>query len=855
MKSSILVLALALSCLGLRAQEPEKAPAMTRDDIRAAEGRLMTNIRQLTYEGLRAGEGYFSADGTRMIFQSERDEKNPFYQIYLMDLDTGDLRRLSPGFGKTTCAWIHPNGKLALYASTHEDPEALVKMKAELDFRASGQQRRYAWDYDETFDIYSHDLDSGEVINLTNVRGYDAEGSYSPDGKWIAFASNRHAYTEPLSVEDRQRFEVDRSLFMDIYLMKADGSEVRRLTTARGYDGGPFFSADSSKICWRRFTEDGVRAEVWTMNVDGSDQRQITRIGAMSWAPTFHPSGQYLIFATNKHGFANFELYLVDAQGHGEPVRVTWTDKFDGLPTFTSDGKKVSWTSQRTPNGQSQIFIADWNHEAALALLKEGRNGQKTAPTEDRGQAHAVESPALSPLEALGQAVAIETVPAITVDDLEAHIGLLASDATAGRFTGSEGELLASLYVSTRMKQLGLDVATELIRPAPAVPDTGHDAKGNTLTAADSPLVAHAPDSVAIDHVLAFDWSIAGGHGSQAMKGVGHNVVGILRSDAKEKLPAIVIGAHMDHLGTGGVGAAYSRSTGEDQLKTHYGADDNASGVSALLEVAQYLVDLKKKGKLDVDRDIWFCAWSGEELGLLGSNDLVKEVWEKAGKPDDLRGVFAAYLNMDMVGRLESKVIMQGIGSSSIWRREIERRNAPIGLPMSLSDDVHLPTDTMSFYLRGVPILAAFTGAHGDYHRHTDTAEKLNYEGMRDIARFMGLMARGLAASDEAPDYIKVERKQTESASARQGIYLGTVPDYAEAPIPGLQLSGVSAGGPAEKAGLKGGDIIVELAGEKVTDIHSYMAAFGKLEIGKAAKVKVVRDKETIELEIVPGTR
>ncbi len=843
MKSSFIAILLALLTLGLSAQEPAAAPEMTRDDRREAEGRLMSNIRQLTYEGLRAGEGYFSADGSTMIFQSERDEKNPFYQIYLMDLESGDLRRVSPGFGKTTCAWIHPKGKLALYASTHEDPEALVKMKAELDFRASGQERRYSWDYDETYDIFSHDLETAEVRNLSRVKGYDAEGSYSPDGKWIAFASNRHAYTEPLSPEDRQRFQVDRSLFMDIYIMKADGTEVRRLTTTRGYDGGPFFNADGTKICWRRFNESGVLAEIMTMNVDGSDQRQITRIGAMSWAPTFHPSGEYLIFATNKHGFANFELYIVDAEGRGEPVRVTWTDGFDGLPTFTGDGKTISWTSNRTPQNQSQIFIAEWNHEAAGRLLREGMNSTKTAPSEDRAHAVAAIDPhrALSDLDVLHAALTDATSTAITVEDLETHVGLLASEATLGRFTGSRGEFVAALYVGARMKDLGL------------APPRGELTNPNNFH-----IVGDVDDELAhkaMAHVFAFDWSLPGGHGSEAMSGVGHNVLGVLRSDAKEKKPAIVIGAHMDHLGTGGVGAAYSRSTGDDKLETHHGADDNASGIASMLEIAEYLVDLKKQGKFDADRDVWFCAWSGEELGLLGSNEVVKSVWEKNGKPDDLRGVFAAYLNMDMVGRLENKVIMQGVGSSSIWRREIERRNAPVGLPVSLNDDVYLPTDTMPFYLRGIPILAAFTGAHGDYHRHTDTPDKLNYEGMRDIARFMALMARGLALSDESPDYIKVERQKTDSASRSQNIYLGTVPDYAEAPIPGLALSGVTAGGPAEEAGIKGGDIIVELAGEKVTDIHTYMAAFGKLTAGEESTVKVVRDGKTVELKITPGTR
>ena len=303
-------------------------PDITEADPQAAaarEAELLSRTRQLTFEGRRAGEGYFSRDGSQMVFQSEREAGNPFFQIYLLDLETGDVQRVSPGVGKTTCAWIHPDGDRVLFASTHEDKEAEAKQKEEIDLRNSGNQRRYAWDYDETFDIYDFESDTDEYVNLTNKRGYDAEASWSPDGKLIAFTSNRQAYDGELSEEDRKQFEIDPAYLNEIYLMNADGTDVRRLTEEPGYDGGPFFSPDGQRICWRRFTPDGAIAEVWTMNVDGSDQRQLTRLGAMSWAPFYHPSGEYLIFTTNRHGFANFELYLIDVEGKSQPVRVTYT--------------------------------------------------------------------------------------------------------------------------------------------------------------------------------------------------------------------------------------------------------------------------------------------------------------------------------------------------------------------------------------------------------------------------------------------------------------------------------------------------------------------------------------------------
>ncbi len=807
------------------------------------EARFLSGTRQLTFEGLRAGEGYFSVDGSSMIFQSERSAKNPFYQIYRMDLETGDTERISPGIGKTTCSWIHPDGKRVLFASTHEDPQALVKMKAELDFRASGQERRYAWDYDDSYELFVYDPKTGERKNLTNTMGYDAEGSYSPDGKWIAFASNRSGFTEKLSKADQQRFDKDRSLFMDIYIMKADGSQVKRLTKARGYDGGPFFSPDGSRICWRRFSEDGMRAEIFTMNVDGSDKKQLTHINAMSWAPSFHPSGEYLIFSTNKHGFGNFELYLVDKNGEGKPIRVSFTDKFDGLPMFHPDGKSLAWTSQRTPNAKSQIFIGKWDHAKALALIKSQRMPAKSRPTsKPTTTSRATSQPsqvAMTDYRRIAfvmNKLGIETDPKISVDDLKLHLETLASNATKGRFTGSMGEELAAIYAARRFQDMGLSPLSQ------ARADNGIelDAQGATMA-----LVLRTEGNI-----QEFKFKI---DTDPKITGTGHNVVAVLRSDAQDKLPAIVLGAHIDHLGT--QGGSFSRSKKEHKNKIHHGADDNASGVATLLEVAEYLSDMKSRGKLKSRRDIIFCCWSGEELGLQGSKYFTMLLWEMAGRPASLNGKFAAYVNMDMVGRLDKKLTIQGVGSSSIWRGEIEKRNAPVGLNIALNDDVKLPTDTTSFYQRGVPILALFTGAHTDYHRYTDTVDKINYDGMAEIGRFLALLARGLSLRETNPDFIQVSEEVEVKSRRSSGVTLGTIPDYAEADIPGVPLQGAVEGGPADKAGVEPGDIIVELAGDEVSDIHTFMAAFAKLKVGVPVKMIVVRSEKEVELTIVPGAR
>lgn len=331
---------------------------------------FLSRVRRLTVEGRRAGEGYWSPDGKRLVFQSERDPANPFYQIYVLDLTSGDTRRISPGVGKTTCAFFRPGTDEIEFASTHADPKSKQYQDDELAFRASGKERRYSWDYDPEMDIWSYNEKTGAMKRLTTAKGYDAEASYSPDGQWIVFTSMRGAYDHPLSDKEKKQLETDPSWFGEIYIMRADGSGQRRLTNAPGYDGGPFFTPDGKQIVWRRFDEAGLIADIWMMNPDGTNQRQITDFGSMSWAPYMHPSGQYIIFASNKLGFENFELFIVDAEGKKEPVRVTYTDGFDGLPVPSPDGKLLAWTSTRSGGGQGQIFLANWNHEKALEAIR-----------------------------------------------------------------------------------------------------------------------------------------------------------------------------------------------------------------------------------------------------------------------------------------------------------------------------------------------------------------------------------------------------------------------------------------------------------------------------------------------------
>ena len=307
--------------------------------------------------------------------------------------------------------------------------------------------------------------------------------------------------------------------------------------------------------------------------------------------------------------------------------------------------------------------------------------------------------------------------------------------------------------------------------------------------------------------------------------------------------PWIVVGAHYDHLGRGDRGTSLAGK--EEAGGIHHGADDNASGTAAVLAIG----DALRRAPQMRRRHVLLAFWSAEEIGLVGSNAFVTS-------PPVPKEQIAAYFNFDMVGRMaDNRLIVQATGSSPVWGRVLERANVAAGFDLVVQPDPYQPTDVANFNQAEIASLAFFTGSHADYHKPSDTADKINYE---DLDRIVGLAAsviRTVADADEAPAFTKVEQPATTRASlAGVRVTTGTIPDYATE-VKGLLLAGVMGGGPAEMAGLMKGDVIVEIAGQTIANIYDYTYALELLRVNQPVKVVYLRNGERRETQLTPGAR
>lgn len=384
-------------------------------------------------------------------------------------------------------------------------------------------------------------------------------------------------------------------------------------------------------------------------------------------------------------------------------------------------------------------------------------------------------------------------------------IRYLASDALQGRLAGSPGARCAGEYIARQFHRLGL-------KPAG---DGGTYFQSLPLASTVNP---HAPT------------------------GTGRNVIALLDgSDPDLRNQVVVIGAHYDHLGLGPFGSLAPDSVGS----VHNGADDNASGVGALIEVARHLSTGPRPS-----RSIVFVAFTGEEFGLIGSSYYV-------GHPAAPLDATQAMVNMDMVGRLQAKpLIVYGTGTATEWPDIVEKAAAAAGIPISEISDGYGPSDQTSFYARDIPVLMFFTNTHEDYHRPTDDFDKIDTVGVRRVAALVAGITRTVA---DRPARLTLERGAGKPPAARAeargyGAYLGSVPDFTPVDY-GVKLSGVRADSPADEAGIRGGDIIVRFGSMDIKDLYALTDALRAHKPGESVPVTVLRDGKKITVQVTLGSR
>ena len=318
------------------------------------ESKYLSNVRQVTSGFMKAGEGYFSPDAKTIIYQAV-PQGYPFYQIYAQHLAGGEPKLISTGRGRTTCSYFSPDGKHVIYASSHRDPQLSQteddERKRQAEDQRTGTRRRYQWDFDPYTDIYTADLDGKNLKPLTDTKGYDAEGAFSPDGRLIAFCSDRDG--DP-----------------DLYVMNADGSGVRQLTDNPGYDGGPFISPDGKWVVYRSDRKKEGFLQIHAIGIDGTNDVALTDNVGVNWAPYWHPTEPYIIWTGADHSDPkarpNYDLWLMRYEikdgriTPGHVTRLTDEPSADVLPVFSPDGKQLMWTSNRTADHSSQLWIGDF---------------------------------------------------------------------------------------------------------------------------------------------------------------------------------------------------------------------------------------------------------------------------------------------------------------------------------------------------------------------------------------------------------------------------------------------------------------------------------------------------------------
>lgn len=762
---------------------------------------------------------------------------------------------------------------------------------------------------DGDIELYRMDADGKNVKRLTNAPGYDGGAFFNADCSKIVWRASRPKPGKQLDDYKRllaQSPPLVRPSKLELYVANADGSDAQQITYLDAASFAPYWHPSQKRLLFSTNYGDpkGREFDIWGVNIDGTGLERITYAGGFDGFPMFSPDGSLLAFASNRAtepGKHDTNVFLAKWVENASEPRIVET----GADRIKKD---VSWFADPARDGRgiglAGLEASGKHIEDRMKALGLAPAGDDTAFRQAFPVVTNLKQEDTTALEIGGQAIAKEDFVVLGYSPHKANVtaalvfadyGIVAKElgrydyanldvkgkiVVVRRFVPDDakfaspdaqrrfGDIRRKAFWAREKGAAGLIVIDDPARPAQAAADWKQPEEAK--------LPSLQPEGYADAGLPVVVLKRSVGHGlverlqkKQATKAKlavalapvssqAFNVAGRLVAEPKDgkKLPGvIVIGAHYDHLGRGG---RHSLAPHADE--PHVGADDNASGAATLLEVARELAAKKS----ELRRDVVFVAFSGEESGVLGSAHFVQK-WiaaenankpkgAKAAKPSDKATGIFAMLNMDMVGRMrDNRLQVLGAETATEWQGMIASACEDNRVSCAASGDGYGPSDQINFFSAGVPVLHFFTGTHSDYHKPSDTADKVNAAGSMQTGKICANIA--LATSQrEAPLTFKADAQGPAPHGDMRSFNasLGTIPDYGGpgAGKKGVLLAGVRPGGAAEKAGMKKGDVLVRLGKSEIASVEDLMFVLNASKPGETVPAIVVRDGKETKLEV-----
>ncbi len=886
----------------------EVATGPTAGAMTPEEKKHFKSLRQLTFGGENA-EAYFSFDGTRLSFQA-RGADEGCDRIYTMPTTGAPTpTRVSSGLGATTCAHYFPDGNSLLFASTHLGAEAcpprpdmsqgyVWAIHDTFDIfsaRADGSELKRltetpGYDAEGTvcakdgsiiftsvrdgdLELYRMDKDGKNVKRLTHTPGYDGGAFFNHDCSKIVWRASR-----PLPGRELEEYRallgqgLVRPTKLELYVANADGSDARQITYLNAASFAPFWHPTKNRILFSTNYPDaqGREFDLWAVNSDGTNLERITWHAGFDGFPMFSPDGKQLVFSSNRatpKGARDTNVFLAEwVDGDGVLPSATAADRIrDDVKVLADERREGRGVGTHGLEEAGAMIEARFKALGARPLFGDSYREPFEVPTAVRVHddtalvlgkttliprdflpaSYSANTKVEGPLVLAGYGVVDEK---LKIDDFKG-LNVKGKIVVVRRFVGPAREKqppevqrrLGDVRQKTfQARQRGAKAL--LVVDAPVKPAVSRD--GTPVEEAPfPPLVPQGRDDSGIPVMFvkraAFADTLAALEARQTVQAIvaphlstttatAFNVGAVFGPSGYS--PSVVIGAHYDHLGFGG-----RNSLAPDSHQPHLGADDNASGTATLLEIARAV---SKQSDLPVS--IAVVAFSGEEEGDLGSSHFVKS-------NQDLVRDARAMVNLDMVGRMTlNSLQVLGAESADGWKPLVDAACRDARVLCTAGGDGYGPSDHMEFYAAGVPVLHFFTGPHGDYHKPSDTPDKLNYAGAAAVAEIV--LATTQRVSGTALTLKKLPAPPPAGDARTFGASLGTIPDYAgpQNGKLGVLVSDVRPGGAAALGGIVRGDLLVKLGPYVVQSVHDLMYALQALKPGQ---------RVTAVVEKADGTR